>query len=100
MRSYTIRKKPRRVVTDKYPTLIYRTVHNILQKMKNNAQHEQTIRKQYEKFKKSMQHTREDVKNSETKQHILYKHTTSSNTEELNQRKINITPKTKILSRT
>ena len=80
MRSYTIRKKPRRVVTDKYSTLIYRTVHNIFQKMKNNAQHEQTIRKQYEKFKKRIQHTREDVKNSDTKQDILFKHTTSSNT--------------------
>ena len=50
--------------------------------------------------KKSIQYTREDVKNSDTKQHISYKHTTASNTEELNQRKINITAKTKILSGT
>ena len=43
---------------------------------------------------KKLQHPREDVKNDDKKEYILYKHTTASNTEEIIQRKINITAET------
>ena len=69
-------------------------VRNILQKIEKNVQHEQTIRE----IQKSIQHPREDEKNNDTKQHISCKHTTASNKEEPNRRKINITAKTKTLS--
>ena len=52
------------------------------------------MNKQYEKIKNLTQ-SREDVKNSDTKQNNSCKHRTSSNIEELSQRRINITAESK-----